>query len=261
MRIALSQFSPVLGNVESNLKTIYDFAQNAKEANAELLCLPELCTTGFSYDKIECLKTMIVSSLETIKKISKQYNIAICGSFLCNNKHGNFTNTFLYFDANGYIIGRYNKIHLFKPMGEDRYFEAGNDIITFRDGNTHIGCSICYDLRFPELFRKCASAGAQLQILAAAFPFPRLSHWRTLLKARAMENQNFIIATNQCGHACVVSEETDFCGHSMIVHPSGEILYEAGEVPEFFCFDIKLSDIQDVRNDMDCLRDLRSELY
>lgn len=261
MRIALAQFSPVLGDLESNLLAISHSAESAKAKAAQLLCLPEMCTTGLCYDKINDLKSNSAIGLQEISELAKCHKIAICGSFLYFKNTDRPTNTFLYFDAHGEILGRYDKIHLFKPMGEDLHFEAGQAITKIKDGNTQIGCAICYDLRFPELFRKCALAGAVLQLVPAAFPHPRLSHWRTLLQSRAMENQIFMIATNQCGYATLASQTTHFCGHSMVVHPSGEILYEAGEAPEFSCIDINLDDIEIVRKKMDCLRERRPELY
>lgn len=263
MRIALAQFLPLNGNIDSNLSLISNFAGESAKLGAHLLCLPEMCTTGFAWSQLDKLLKHSKASQEQISNLAQQNKISIVGSFLTKNSQGKPNNSFIYFESDGSVLVDYNKIHLFRQMGEDLHLEAGAAVLTAQSLDAHIGCSICYDLRFPELFRKCALAGAELQILPAAFPHPRLTHWRALLQARAMENQNFIIATNQCGTAGddQGSQGTHYCGHSMVVHPSGEILFEAGEESELGIVDIDLGDIQRVRETMHCLRDLRTDLY
>ena len=263
MRIALAQFLPSSGSIDSNLSLIAEFAGESAKLGAQLLCLPELCTTGFAWSQLDELLIHSQSSQDKISNLAQQNEIAIVGSFIARNSSGKPTNSFIYYESDGSVLVQYNKIHLFRQMGEDQHLEAGAAVLTAQGLDAHIGCSICYDLRFPELFRKCALAGAELQILPAAFPHPRLSHWRALLQARAMENQNFIIATNQCGTAGDERSApgTLYCGHSMVVHPSGEILFEAGEESELGIVDLDLGDIQRVREAMHCLRDLRADLY
>ena len=263
MRIALAQFLPVRGDLSSNLLHISKVIEASAKSQAELLCLPEMCTTGFAWDQLGDLLEHSKMSQAKISALAKQNKVAVCGSFLARNNKGKPCNSFIYFEPDGSFRVLYHKIHLFEQMGEDKNLEPGKTIVTARCQSAHIGCSICYDLRFPELFRKCALAGAAIQILPAAFPHPRLSHWRTLLQARAMENQNFVVATNQCGIEgdLTNSGQVHYCGHSMVVHPSGEILFEAGEDSELSCVDLDLSDILAVRKTMHCLKDLKPELY
>ena len=263
MRIVLAQFLPSTGNIDSNLSLISNTVEDSAKLGAQLVCLPEMCTTGFAWSQLDELLIHSKANQEQISNLAQQNKIAITGSFLTRNVNEKPSNTFVYFESDGSVLVHYNKIHLFRQMGEDLHLEAGAAVLTAQSLDAHIGCSICYDLRFPELFRKCALAGAELQILPAAFPHPRLSHWRALLQARAMENQNFIIATNQSGTAgdAQGSQGTHYCGHSMVVHPSGEILFEAGGESELGIVDIDLGDIQRVRETMHCLRDLRTDLY
>ena len=263
MRIVLAQFLPSTGNIDSNLSLISNTVEESAKLGAQLVCLPEMCTTGFAWSQLDELLIHSKANQEQISNLAQQNKIAITGSFLTRNVNEKPSNTFMYFESDGSVLVHYNKIHLFRQMGEDLHLEAGAAVLTAQSLDAHIGCSICYDLRFPELFRKCALAGAELQILPAAFPHPRLSHWRALLQARAMENQNFIIATNQCGTAgdAQGSQGTHYCGHSMVVHPSGEILFEAGGESELGIVDIDLGDILRVRETMHCLRDLRTDLY
>jgi len=200
---------------------------------------------------------------DEIARLAKSNNIAVCGSFLEATASGRPANTFYYFERSGEIVAKYRKVHLFTLFNEDEHMEAGNEIITQKTELGAIGCSICYDLRFPELFRQCALAGAEIQILPAAFPHPRLNHWRTLIQARAIENQVYFIAINQCGtenHGSTTSA-TDYFGHSMVVDPWGEILLEADELPGLYTVDIDLEKVVKVRSHITALKDRRPELY
>jgi predicted amidohydrolase len=260
MRIALAQFSINSNAFRENINKIESYAKRASEQKVDLLCLPEMCTTGFCWPELAAATEQTKQGVSEIQAIARSSGLALCGSFLTGLNKSEAQNTLLYIEADGSIVASYAKVHLFKPLSEDNYLKPGDAIVTAQVKGARIGCSICYDLRFPELFRKCAKAGAELQILPAAFPKPRLNHWRALLQARAMENQNFIIATNQCGSGNA-NDDIQYFGHSMLVHPSGEIIYEAGEEAELGIVDIDLSDLEQVRQRMHCLQDLRPELY
>jgi Predicted amidohydrolase len=126
-----------------------------------------------------------------------------------------------------------------------------------------VGCAICYDIRFPELFRHSMLNGAVMHLLPAAFPHPRLEHWQTLIRARAIENQFFMIACNQCGvelHSDGVGQ-TKYFGHSMIVSPFGEVVLEADESESLFVAEIDLDEIAKARKAMTALDDRRPDLY
>ena len=161
------------------------------------------------------------------------------------------------------MAAHYRKVHLFTLFGEQKHVEAGERIVTADTALGRIGCSVCYDLRFPELFRKCALDGAVIQVLPAAFPHPRLAHWRTLIQARAIENQSYFIATNQCGvegHGSSVGE-THYFGHSMVVDPWGEITLEADESEGVHFVEIDIAKVAKTRTALTALKDRRPELY
>lgn len=263
MKICIGQYFAKEGDIEHNLNTIKALAQSAKAGRCELLCLPEMCTTGFPWNKLEDLVRHSRETLITVKKIAADHSLAICGSFLELSSEEKAENTFYYFDSNGRIIARYSKVHLFSLFEEDKYLKAGNELVVADSKHGKIGCSICYDIRFPEVFRYCAMEGAEIQFLPAAFPHPRLEQWQTLVRARAIENQNFIIAVNQS--EAPKSEKnysgTNYFGHSMVVGPHGNILYEAGEAAECITVDIDLGEIQAARSSMPCRNQRRVDLY
>ena len=263
MKIALSQFEVARGNPSANIEKIRQFAEESMIRRACTLCLPEMCTTGFNWQKNVLLMNQASKHREAIAKLAKTFGIAICGSFLEATPSGRPANTFYYFERSGEIAVQYRKVHLFTLFNEEKHMEAGNSIVI---GNTEIGpigCSICYDLRFPELFRQCAAKGAMIQMLPSAFPHPRLAHWQTLIRARAIENQIYFIATNQCGPEDHGKEtgRTDYFGHSMVVDPWGEILLEADESEGIHIVDIDMEKVTTTREQMSVLKDRRSDLY
>ena len=147
-------------------------------------------------------------------------------------------------------------------IDEARVIEPGGQPVTFdlpaRDGHTwRVGLSVCYDLRFPELFRKMALEGAEIVCLPAEWPKPRQEHWRTLLRARAMENQLFLIATNCCG----VQGKLDFFGMSLLLSARGEVLAEGGETDTELIATFDAQEMIDYRAQIRCYHDRRPEIY
>ena len=147
---------------------------------------------------------------------------------------GRVYNTAYVFDRQGACLAAYDKTHLFTPMGEHEHYAAGDHLTTFSLDGHKCGLLICYDLRFPELFRTLALQGVELLLLPAQWPAARRYHWETLTAARAIENQFFLAACNSCGTA----GETVFGGASRILGPRGELLAaaqiraaEKGELP------------------------------
>ena len=263
MRLSLAQFQVARADVGANLYKINELATQARANNSELLCLSEMCTTGFDWAYNKANLDDVGAQLESIAQIAKKHSIAICGSFLEKTESGNAANCFHYFDSDGTVIARYRKLHLFTLFNEQKHVEAGNECVTLDAKQGKFGASICYDLRFPELYRRNTEAGALLHFLPAAFPHPRLEHWQTLIRARAIENQCYFVATNQCGvegHGSDVGE-TEYFGHSMVVDPWGELVVEAGEDEALIDVEIDLSLVAKVRSELSALEDRRTELY
>lgn len=263
MKIALAQFDVVRGDPAANIAKIHRFAAESKAQDASALFLPEMCTTGFDWQKNIILLKQADRDRDAIAELAKTLDIAICGSFLEAAPSGRPANALYYFERSGEIAIQYRKLHLFTLFSEEKHMEAGDAIITGNTALGSIGCSICYDLRFPELFRECALKNAVIQVLPAAFPHPRLAHWRTLIQARAIENQVYFIATNQCGIENHDSDtgEINYFGHSMVVDPWGEILLEADESAGVYTVDIDIAKVAKVRAHMPVFRDRRPDLY
>ena len=263
MKIALAQFEVQRGAVVANLKVIRELASQAVAQGAQVVFLPEMCTTGFDWQRNRELLSQAAEHRAQIAQLAVEFDVAICGSFLEQTELGRAANTLYYFERTGAVAAQYRKVHLFTLFGEEKHVQAGEAIVTANTELGRIGGSVCYDLRFPELFRKCTLDGAVVQVLPAAFPHPRLAHWRTLIQARAIENQCYFIATNQCGiegHGSTVGD-IHYFGHSMVVDPWGEILLEAGESEGVYLTDVDISLVAKVRDRLTALNDRRPELY
>lgn len=262
MKLALAQISVEKDNVEANLDLILDCMVRAGKGGADLLVLPEMCTTGLNWSRSNESVKGVESALDSLVSRAVDGVIAFCGSFPEAVEGGHFSNTFYYYNSKGDLLGKYRKVHLFSLFGEDRRMFPGDKILTLETDFIRTGCSICYDLRFPELFRRCVLNGAELQILVAAFPHPRLSHWQSLIRARAIENQVYFVAVNQCGmEEMGQAGEISYFGHSMVVDPWGEVVFEAGEAPGLFFVEIDPGMVKQVREGLPALQDRRPDLY
>lgn len=167
-------------------------------------------------------------------------------------------NSAAFFAPNGRMMGIYRKLHLFGLMKEDQYLAPGSAGLTVDLPWGRFGFAICYDLRFPEIFRRYATEeGANVIIIPAEWPLERIEHWRALLIARAIENQCYIIATNAAGK----TEDTLFGGHSMVIDPWGKVVVEAGESPQLLTVDIDLQLVQEVRARIPVFKDMRVDIY
>ena len=260
IKIALAQFSVDCGNIDSNLERIRTFAERAsRQHRGGLLCLPELSTTGFNWKLNRELSGRWASTREALSEIARSAGLDLCGSFLEPSEDGRGVNRFLYFDKEGRLVGSYDKIHLFSAFDEQDHIRAGDRPVVGETRLGKIGFSICYDLRFPGTFRRNTISGARIHVLPAAFPKPRLSHWRILLQARAIENQSFVIGVNQCGFEGPGEKpsRTEYFGHSMAVGPTGVILAEAGEGEELLPAELNLAELEEARSVFDSIRDGR----
>ncbi len=257
IHVALAQIDIHLGTPAKNLVTVQQSAITAARQGADLLVLPELWSTGYDLARATELAdapgTGIYAALADMARTRK---IAIAGSTLAR-RNGLPTNTATLYSADGTLLASYDKLHLFGLMSEDAYLAPGSTLTLFDVSWGTGALAICYDLRFPELFRTYALRGAGIIIVPAEWPHPRLEHWRTLVRARAIENQCFVIAVNRVGQDL----NNRFCGHSLVVDPWGEILVEGGEEPELLTATLDLSLVETVRSRMDVLHNRRPDLY
>lgn len=257
LNITLAQFNIALGDVRKNFKSAEEHITEAARRGSHLVILPELWSTGYALDQSkELANTLNVGIFAQLATLATQNKISIVGSVL-EKRSLEVSNSAPFFAPNGKMLGIYRKLHLFGLMDEPRWLQPGSAplLIDLPWGLT--GIAICYDLRFPELFRRYAVQGAKIIIVPAEWPIERIEHWRILLQARAVENQCYIVAVNSVGKTGNVT----FGGHSMIVDPWGKIVIEAGETPTLATAEIDLDYVDIVRQRIPVFDDRRSDVY
>jgi len=251
LKIAAAQLEITLGQPERNISRARALLAEAKHHGAEIVLLPELWTTGYDLERAAELAIDVTGDNE-IAKLAREFDVYLCGSVI--EKHeGKFFNAFTIYSSAGKLLAVYRKLHLFAPLHEPEFLSAGDEPVTIELPWGKAGLAVCYDLRFPELFRFYAVAGVRLMLVCAEWPHPRLEHWRTLLRARAIENQAYVVACNAVGRA----NETVFFGHSMIINPWGEVLEEAGETETVLSGELDLAEVDRIRSQFPVLADRR----
>jgi len=253
--VASIQFNLTLGDIDANLAKALAGLREAHAAGARLAVLPEMWSTGYDYRHLADLAERTPDVIAALCAFSAETSMVLVGSL--PEKEGEaLYNAATVIDC-GQVVGRYRKLHLFSTMGEDRFLTAGDQDLVVDTSVARIGVAICYDLRFPEQFRKMALEGAEVICLPAEWPKPRQEHWRTLLRARAIENQLFVAAANCCG----TQGKLDFFGMSLLISARGEVLAEGGESDVVLTASFDRAEKEGYRNQIRCFLDRRPEIY
>jgi omega-amidase len=252
---AAIQFNIALGEVDLNVERALSGLRRVAEKGARLAVLPEMWSTGFTYKRLPQLSEETPRALEALMKLSAELDLVVVGSMA--EKEGETVFNTAYVVDGGEVKGRYRKLHLFSTMGEDRFLGAGDQTLVVPTSVGRLGVAICYDLRVPELFRKLALEGAEIICLPAEWPYPRQVHWRTLLRARAIENQLFVAAANCCG----VQGRLNFFGMSQLISPRGKILAKGGRTDTELTAIFDFSEMEDYRSHIRCFQERRPDVY
>ena len=253
--VAAVQFKIVLGDVDQNLARAAAGLERAAKQGVQLAVLPEMWSAGYDYKRLAKHAEETPRVLDAIAIRSAQLGLVVIGSL--PEKVDDLIYNTAYVTDRGELVGSYRKLHMFSTMGEDRFLSAGDRSLVVSTSVGRLGVAICYDLRFPELFRKMALEGAEIICLPAEWPKPRQEHWRTLLRARAMENQLFVVATNCCG----IQGKLDFFGMSLLLSARGEVLAEGGETDTELVATFDYQEMLDYRAQIRCYDDRRPEVY
>ncbi len=260
LRLALLQMHIDAGNPEANFAKLAGMLEEAvsQTDKPDVIMFPEMWNTGYALTDIQSIADRNGERTKAfLSEFSKKHQVHIIGGSIAELKEDKVLNTVYVFDRDGNVAADYSKIHLFRLMEEEKYLAAGDKLGKLEIEGAGAGMMICYDIRFPELARKLALEGAKLLFVPAEWPHPRLHHWRTLLTARAIENQMFVIACNRMGS----SGDTHFFGHSLVLDPWGETIAEAGEEETILYADIDLALVDAVRSKIPVFEDRRPSIY
>jgi predicted amidohydrolase len=223
------------------------------QQGADLVVLPELWPNGgFAYETWEAdaqrLDGPVVTALrEAAADLGTRVHM---GSLVERDETGRMFNTSVLLGSDGAVLATYRKIHLFGfGEGEPKLMTPGDNVVVY----DRLGLATCYDLRFPEQFRRLLDAGAEVVLLPAAWPAKRVAHWRLLAQARAVENQSYVVACNTAGtHSGV-----EMGGGSIVVDPWGTVLAEGGTDEEILVADLDLDLLARTRSSFPILADRR----
>ncbi len=259
MKITCIQMEPAFAEPTLNNKKAEELISKAALQKPDVMVLPETWNTGFFpkdnlfelADK-ECLDTERV-----VGALAKKYSVNIVAGSVASVRNGKIRNTACIFDRTGACIAKYDKTHLFTPMGEDRYFEKGDSLCKFTLDSAKCAVIICYDIRFPELTRTLALSGLDVLFVVSEWPAARIRHLLALTKARAIENQMFVACCNAVGTA----EGTVYAGASTVHGPLGDVLCKAGDSEEIISAECDMSTIGEIRNSINVFNDRRTDLY
>lgn len=260
--LTLVQMDCLSGDPGRNFERAEAFIADAAGRGSDLVVLPELWHSSIDLENAEVYASPVAAEAGSdgwfgrFATLARDNHVWLTGSML-ESQGDLFYNTMVLYSPEGKLAATYRKMHLFRLLDEDKYLAPGEA------GTMHelpwgcAGLAICYDLRFPELFRRYALEGARLVILPAAWPHPRRMHWRTLLRSRAIENQWFVAACNRVG----TSEDVSFFGSSAVIDPWGETLIEGGETEALLTVRIDLETVEATRAKIPIFADRRPELY
>jgi predicted amidohydrolase len=236
----------------ANLQMLEEKINSIKE-KTEIVVLPEMFTTGFSMKPKELAETMEGETVQWMKRIAAAKKIILTGSVIIEDA-GNYYNRLIWMLPNGQY-GYYDKRHLFAYAEEDKNYSAGSKRLIASVKGWKINLLVCYDLRFPVWARQQSQPeGAEYDVLiyVANWPERRIHAWKTLLQARAIENQCFVIGVNRVG---ADANDIQYSGESMIADPMGEVLYTKKDAEDVFTITLEKSKLENVREKLPFLKD------
>ncbi|WP_434592784.1 carbon-nitrogen family hydrolase [Streptomyces sp. A5-4] len=228
-----------------------------EQRGVDLVVLPELWPVGaFAYESFVAEAEPVEgATYDVMSKAARDAGVWLhAGSIVERDPEGPLYNTSLVFSPDGELARTYRKIHRFGfDKGEAVMMGAGEELVTVRTDELTFGLGTCYDLRFPELFRGLVDAGAQAFVVPAGWPARRREHWTLLARARAVENQAYVLACGTAGTHAGVEQ----AGHSIVVDPWGEVLAEAGTAEEVLTVDLDPAKVTTTREQFPALKDRR----
>lgn len=257
MKLGCIQLQVAFGDVEKNFSRVEELVREAANKGAKIVILPEMWNTSYALEKLEGLADVDGERTKAfLSQLAKELHVHIVGGSVATKKGDKFYNTMLVYNNEGELVGEYDKAHLFRLMDEHLHLSSGNTQNNFKLGDLDAAGVICYDIRFPEWLRLHALNGAKVLFVSAQWPTARIDHWKTLLQARAIENQCFVVAVNR-----ISRNKDNFNGQSMVIEPWGEILWTGGEDEELAIVNVDFSKVDEVRTRIPVYDDRRPELY
>ncbi len=255
MRVVCCQLNIVWEDKPANYARVRSMLEGKKFPEGTLVILPEMAVTGFSMNVARVCEGEPSETEAFFASCAKNYGVHILGGLVSAGPHDRGRNEAVVFSPDGKLLARYAKIHPFTLGGESRHYAAGNQIVSFSWNGCTVTPFICYDLRFPEIFRMAVRNGAEIFIVIASWPIKRVQHWVTLLQARAIENLAYVIGVNRAG----ADPNFVYPGRSLIIDPHGAIVADAGASEGMIEAELDGAEVQRWRKEFPALKDIHAE--
>jgi predicted amidohydrolase len=226
----------------------------ARPQRGSLVVLPEMFDTGFTMNVAGASDAARGETKDFLAEIAKQLEVYVVGGLVNSDQSGG-KNEAVVFNPEGRELTRYQKIHPFTRGGEAKHYLAGRQIKMFDWAGFTVCPFICYDLRFPEIFRMATKRGANFFLCIANWPLPREQHWVTLLEARAIENLAYVVGVNRCGR----DPKYTYFGRSRVIDPHGKLVAEAGAEERVLSADVDIAAVEEWRKDFPAIADIHPE--
>ena len=251
MKLGLVQYAPVWENPEENILKIEELIKTSN-SKFDLLIFPEMTLTGFTMNAEKFAEEIDGTGTKYFMHLAQRLKTDMFAGII-ERDGGSIYNSLVHFDSLGLIKARYRKIHPFSYAQEDKSYSAGEETVVTKIDQVKIGLSVCYDLRFPELYRLYAKQRVDVLVNIANWPIPRIEHWKTLLKARAIENQCFMVGVNRVGD----DPGNQYNGCSAVFDPMGNEIVMIQDFEKIIELDIDLGDVNTTRSKLPFLQDIK----
>jgi predicted amidohydrolase len=253
MKIHCVQLNIEWENKAANFARVEALLRASPPERDSLVLLPEMFATGFSMNVPAVREDAKRSTEQFLAALARRHQAYVTGGLVDAGANHRGRNVAATFNPEGVEVARYNKLQPFTPGGEADNYEAGQEVMTWNWRGLNVAPFICYDLRFPEHFRRAAHSRVEIITVIANWPVARIQHWVTLLQARAIENQAFVAGVNRCGQ----DPKLQYNGRSLIVGPKGDILADAGNGECVVSAELDLDALKAYRKDFPFLEDMR----
>ncbi len=251
MKVYSVQLNTVWENKPATYERTNKLVLEAAPIPGSLIVLPETFSTGFSTNLAATAQGPSLEDETFLSALAVKTKCTVMAGIVSRVNERQGRNESITFGPDGKLVARYGKIHPFSMGGETEVHQSGTEIVTFGLNGFTVAPFVCYDLRFPEIFRCAVDKGANFFVVIANWPVKRDQHWLTLLQARAIENLAYVVGVNRCG------KDPDFfySGRSVVVDPHGVIISDAGSDEHVITTEIDLDTVENWRHDFPPLRD------
>lgn len=253
MKIYALQYAIAWEDKERNQQQIEAQLEQIKPEACALVVLPELSCIGFTMRREGLAEDPGQATQEFYARLARKFSVTLIGGCSWWGPQGLGRNMALVLEAHGKMVGSYCKQHPFSFAGETEHYASGDEVLTFQWEGVKVAPLICYDLRFPESFRQLVMQGVEFFVVIANWPSARVHHWESLLLARAIENQAYVLGVNRCGQDPKVS----YPGSTRLIDPQGQVVQCLDDQPGVLQADLDMEELRAYRARFPALSDIR----